>query len=330
MSRMELELLRQGTVVRVIPLTAAVTSVGRHPGNDIVLLDPYVSTAHAVLVKAGTGLVVRDLRSRNCTWVNDRKVSSEAPIGQGDQLRFGGDVCLRVNVVQEITPVGLCVVDTAADTLHPVNKDRITFGSRPESTVYLRGAASLEASLEINPDGEVWLVGLEPARMVRPGEYFHVVGAAFRLETMDAAAGATLPGMAQAEYPYELVTSLDAPGGPSARLIDPETTLAHTVASENRATVLFVLARKRANDLEAGLDRDDAGWMDDDEVMIAIWGRKAHSRAPSTYAVLVHRIRRELQEAGFDAGFFERRCGACRLRLDRIRLGGAEDSGAPG
>lgn len=320
MSRAELELLRDDVVVRVIQLVGAVARIGRHADNDVVLLDPFVSANHAVLVQTAKGLLIRDLNSRNGTWVNDQRITGEAAIAEGDRIRLGDNAVLRVTAVHAPPPHGLCVIDVGAGTMLPIRRDRVTFGSSSACTIVLPGARSMEATIEYDSDGAVWLVRAEGPKAMHAGDTFEVAGASFRLEQVDDEAGVTLPVIGRVEYRYELVASLDLPGGPYARLTDPDTGATRVIGAENRATVLFVLARRRMADLEAGL-RDDAGWMDDDEVTVAIWGRQAHQRAPSTYAVLVHRIRRELLEAGFDPGVFERRRGACRLRLDRIRLG---------
>lgn len=319
MSRAELELLRDGVVVRVIRLLGAVSRIGRHPDNDVVLLDPFVSGTHAVIVRGAKGLVVRDLGSRNGTWINDVRVTAETAITEGDEVRLGDTAILRVRSVEAIPPQGLCVIDVRAGTMLPIQTDRVTFGSLTGCTIVIAGARPIEATVEYDADGALWLVRPEGATRLQPGDTFEVAACTFRLDPADMNAGTTLPILGKVAYQYELVTSLDAPGGPYARLYDPASGVARVIGAENRATVLFVLARRRLADLEAGV-REEAGWMDDDEVMVAIWGRQAHQRAPSTYAVLVHRIRRELLEAGFDPGLFERRRGACRLRLDRIRI----------
>lgn len=62
--------------------------IGRSEESEIVLLDPGVSRAHAVVeIKAGAA-VVRDLGSTNGTFVNGRRVEREA-LRDGDELRLG-------------------------------------------------------------------------------------------------------------------------------------------------------------------------------------------------------------------------------------------------
>jgi FHA domain/Protein of unknown function (DUF3662) len=62
--------------------------IGRSEESEIVLNDPSVSRAHAVVEVDGGEAVVRDLGSRNGTFLNGRRVESEA-LRDGDELRFG-------------------------------------------------------------------------------------------------------------------------------------------------------------------------------------------------------------------------------------------------
>lgn len=67
-------------------------TVGRHPEASLQLhpeRDLDVSTRHAVLARGPDGWFVRDLASRNGTFVNDRPVEGDVPVGPGDRIRFG-------------------------------------------------------------------------------------------------------------------------------------------------------------------------------------------------------------------------------------------------
>lgn len=70
-------------------------TVGRSPECDISFPESRsVSAAHAVIEvsKSGTGAVLRDLNSRNGTFVNDRRISNGATVvHNGDIIRFGFD-----------------------------------------------------------------------------------------------------------------------------------------------------------------------------------------------------------------------------------------------
>ena len=62
--------------------------IGRSEESEIVLVDPSVSRAHAVVEVRGGEPVVRDVGSTNGTFVNGRRVRSR-PLRDGDELLFG-------------------------------------------------------------------------------------------------------------------------------------------------------------------------------------------------------------------------------------------------
>lgn len=62
--------------------------IGRSDESEIVLVDPSVSRAHAIVEIAAGMAQVRDLDSTNGTFVNGRRVRIEM-LRDGDELRFG-------------------------------------------------------------------------------------------------------------------------------------------------------------------------------------------------------------------------------------------------
>jgi len=62
--------------------------VGRGPDNDVVLADPHLSTYQAQFEKRPNGFYVRDLKSRNGTFVNGVRIS-EAELLQGYRIQMG-------------------------------------------------------------------------------------------------------------------------------------------------------------------------------------------------------------------------------------------------
>jgi pSer/pThr/pTyr-binding forkhead associated (FHA) protein len=63
-------------------------TVGRDPGNDIILRDPKVSRHHAEIVFERGFFVMHDLASANGTYVNGKRVRV-APLTHGAKLRMG-------------------------------------------------------------------------------------------------------------------------------------------------------------------------------------------------------------------------------------------------
>ncbi len=68
-------------------------SIGREPGNNLVLTDPFVSARHARIDRRSNGYVLRDHQSRNGTYINGIRVT-EAQLSLNDQIRFGETVFL--------------------------------------------------------------------------------------------------------------------------------------------------------------------------------------------------------------------------------------------
>ncbi len=67
----------------------SVLQIGRDPTNDIVLDIPQVSRHHALIERVGKRYRVRDLRSSNGTFVNNRPVEGEMWLNAQDTVRIG-------------------------------------------------------------------------------------------------------------------------------------------------------------------------------------------------------------------------------------------------
>jgi EAL domain-containing protein (putative c-di-GMP-specific phosphodiesterase class I) len=76
---------------RVLVATQPFT-VGRDPENSLHLNNPTISRRHAELLIAGSDLLVRDLASRNGTYLNGRRVRNYERLQGGDMLQFGAAI----------------------------------------------------------------------------------------------------------------------------------------------------------------------------------------------------------------------------------------------
>ena len=75
--------------VRRTDLTGARVTVGKGPGNDIVLEDARVSRLHASLEKFAEGWCVNDLGSSNGTFVNGDRIWGARRLRHGDDIQVG-------------------------------------------------------------------------------------------------------------------------------------------------------------------------------------------------------------------------------------------------
>jgi transcriptional regulator with GAF, ATPase, and Fis domain len=75
----------------VIPLPEGDFSVGRQSANNVYLDDNAVSRRHCIFIRTSERCALKDLESRNGTFVNGTPVS-EQELEPGDEIRIGGSV----------------------------------------------------------------------------------------------------------------------------------------------------------------------------------------------------------------------------------------------
>ena len=74
----------------LVPLAGDRITIGSHESNEVVLsADRTVSRLHAVLEAFPAGWSLRDMGSRNGTFVNGQKMVGERVLGPGDEFRIG-------------------------------------------------------------------------------------------------------------------------------------------------------------------------------------------------------------------------------------------------
>ena len=66
--------------------------VGRGPETDLQLIDEKVSREHCVFERLGEAVVLKDLGSRNGTWVNGERLTASHTLVAGDQVGIGETV----------------------------------------------------------------------------------------------------------------------------------------------------------------------------------------------------------------------------------------------
>jgi len=87
------------------------TTIGRHPKNSISIPDAMVSGEHCLIAydDKRKAYVLRDLKSRNGTFVNDHRIQSDIVLKDNDQIFLAGIQCVfsaNASLVKDIVEVG--------------------------------------------------------------------------------------------------------------------------------------------------------------------------------------------------------------------------------
>ncbi|HMJ88956.1 MAG TPA: FHA domain-containing protein [Candidatus Acidoferrum sp.] len=109
------------------------TTVGRSDGNTLVVHDPSLSATHCEILLNGSEVIVRDLDSRNGTFVNGvRLQNGQAQLKHGQAVRFGSvEARLELDDEDEDTATdvtaihafGKAIRDQRREALHPKPTD---------------------------------------------------------------------------------------------------------------------------------------------------------------------------------------------------------------
>ena len=104
----------EGQTERVIPL-GAIFSIGRGPGNDIVLPDGRASRNHAVIrLQGDRAYYLLDLGSSNGTMLNGRRVTIPCALKNGDVVQIASGT-FRFESIEEASPAESPVEDATGD-----------------------------------------------------------------------------------------------------------------------------------------------------------------------------------------------------------------------
>jgi serine/threonine protein kinase len=80
--------------VKVFHLKGDHLSIGRNPDCQIMIEDMNVSRHHAELLLTPEGYKIKDLGSKNGTFVNGKQVVGVSPLSPGDEIRLGSAILL--------------------------------------------------------------------------------------------------------------------------------------------------------------------------------------------------------------------------------------------
>lgn len=297
-------ILESGTGVRVVLVPAQI--VGRSRKARLRLENTAVSAEHATLRFANGRWVVRDLGSRNGTWVHGRRLSGGSwhELREGDCLQFASSDerwwLVDASAPRAAATSGTCHVEDESGLLLLPSADA------PEIVI-----AWSTAGWRIDRRG-VWVP-------VSDGQEIEVAGRRWTLSlpdigTADNATETTCADETLLEsFVLEFRVSLN------------EETVELALVSDGRRIVLperahhyllLVLARERLG--AVGEESWSAGWIARERLLRLI------GATPEALNVDIHRARRQLANLGLKdaANIIERRHGAAEIRLgtDRVTI----------
>lgn len=289
---------------------AARTLIGRAPACTLRLSEPLASAEHASLAWTGGAWVVRDLGSRNGTWVDGKKIEAGEPaiLKPGTKLGFGSKSgwelievsapgAMAVAIGRKKTDGASDAIISARDGLLALPDDRA-----PELSIYQDHVGRW-----VIEDAEGELVVAEDQAIVSTRQ------GAYRLSLPVVLEGTPMvgPGLTLDQVLFRFAVSRNEE--------QVELSLVHAgeeLAIERRDHhyVLLTLARLRAEDSE--LPASERGWTDREE-LLKMLGMEANA-----VNVAIHRARQQLLAAGVEgaAGVVEVRSRLRRFGSDRFQI----------
>lgn len=301
--------------VRVGEVGARPLTIGRSPSGDLVFPDDRVSWQHASLWFEGGVLWVKDLGSRNGTLVNGERLAGPRVVTDGDRVGIGPAVVLSVRysaVAPLLIAQTLVIEDLSTKVRYPMRGERFTIGADAPST------GSGAVILVTGPD-DLWLGIDGEDRLIKLDEAFDVDGRPWAVRQGSLDRSPTFEATPTAPL-YDLDAILGGESGAEAYVTDASTGKVRRLEGENRAVLLYILGKKALADADLAVPLSERGWVNDEDVATGIWGRSQASRDVNGLHVLLHRIRKELAEAGFDPWFIEKRRKCVRARFSKVVL----------
>ena len=284
----------------------AQSMIGRSRACAIRLDDPYVSSEHAKVVWTGTTWRIRDLGSRNGTFVDGCRIEPGrgVTIRQGATLGFGeaeeGWEVVEAGPPRPIaTDVALGLVRAAEGEILALPDDH-----HPELTIYRAAGSAVWVAQEA--DGET--------RPITDQAVVTAAGRRFRLD---------LPSLMEVTPMVDVALTLDNVSLSMAVSSDEERVEIRVLLRgvekarlepREHSYLLLTLARARLQDADAA--PADRGWRKVDELLRML------KIDQNTLNVSTHRARQHLSSTGLDgaASIVETRRGQRRFGTDRVQI----------
>jgi hypothetical protein len=277
--------------------------IGRSDRTDLRIDDRSVSSEHARVRWTGRAWVLRDLGSKNGTWVDGARVQGDVLLTLGSRLAFGNE-SLAYRMASTLPPA-ISAVDQHGNR---------RFGSPdmlalPDLDNLVAAVVGEGGAFRIEHDGD--------ERPVADGEVVEVGPDRFTLSLPEAPLGTwdreTPSGASLADAVLHFRVSLDEEHVELTVQVGGRT---HQLGSRSHHYLLLVLARLRLEEAaNPALLKTSQGWVAQESLVKMLGAREGALHTS------VFRARAELSELGISdaAGVVERRKGSRQLRLGIAR-----------
>lgn len=287
------------------------TLLGRSSVCSLRLDAPDVSNEHAVISWGRQGWEIRDLGSRNATFVGAERLSPGVAVGlvAGAELRFGGEERWVVDNVDP--PRATAQTIDSAEPLCVVG----------DQLLVVMDGEQLLGSISQDAEGRWILEAGDGIRHVQDGAQFELGGRRWSLATPDLARSTEGSDDSLSLVDARLRFVVGAGHAVTMHAHVRDQVIDFTPRGHQH--LVYTLARRRVDDLAQGADEFDAGWIGHPELQELL------ERTRNFVNVNVHRARKQFEDAGFvDAAcLIERRHGSGKLRLGvrHVEITGSQD-----
>ncbi len=275
--------------------------VGRAPDCDLVLAGAEVSGAHALLRWTGVHWELRDLGSRNGTWVDGRRMGpgESVPLPEGAGMAFGG-AAHRWRLVDASPPRIQAVPLDGGEAVSLLDQFiALPDADAPLLTVYRNAAGAWVA----DQDGTVVVVA--DLATVEVG------GRAYRLDLAGGVSGTVEAVEMRPEVAKLAVEFTVSQDEEHIELMMRAGGLRSELGSRSHHQLLLTLARARLEDRAEGCSAAEEGWVYQDDLL------KMLATSFNKLQVHIFRARRQFGESGvLDAAeVIQRRPDTGQIRL---------------
>jgi hypothetical protein len=277
--------------------------VGRAAPNALRLEGRYISAQHATLRWSGGRWELRDLGSRNGTFVDGARLkpSQDYPLRRGAIVAFGV-LEQRWQVIDDSAPCAMAVPLDAGD---PVIQDH--------ELIALPSSEDPRATIYRSADGEWLLETPSSSSPISNLETFELHGRAWRFCCVENVRTTLIAGQPFEVEVERLAITFDVSRDEEfvhIRVSDGHKALDLGARAHNH--LLLTLARQRLDDEREGFAEGARGWVHREDLR----------RDPAQLAVEIFRLRRQFTEAGVldGANIVENRRGARQIRVGTGRI----------